>query len=597
VTLAAWVVRSRLLWLVTAPFAVLLVAGLLAVAWQASALLRSSHSAQLQTQLASGCALIDEAVGDLIAKGDAARIDPLVRRLGERSSMRVTVIAPDGTVLGESEGDLSVMDNHATRPEVVGAMSGGVGIAVRYSDTVGFDMMYAARPVLREGRTVGFVRAGIPLRDLEAAERQLRRRSLAAALVIALLAMTCGFWVARRLIRPLEELEDLADSWASGDMTARLPSGGSVEVQRVASAMQKMAGELDRRIAALVAERNEQEAVLSSMVEGVLAIDADERVMALNEAGARLLGVDARQALGRTIQEVTRNPNLQRFVGEALRAAAVLERDLAVHGDESRYLQVHGAPVRDAAARRIGAVVVLNDVTRLRRLETVRRDFVANGPHQLKTPVTSIKGFLETLLGGAIDDPANARRFVEIAARQADRLGAIIEDLLALSRIDQDSEQQATIEKTPTLVEGVVQGAIDVCRMKAEQKGVTVDSHCEIGLKARVNGALVEQALVNLIDNAVKYSEAGSTVQVSATRDDGFVVLAVRDQGTGIEAEHLPRLFERFYRVDKARSRTAGGTGLGLAIVKHIVQAQGGTIDVQSRPGKGSTFTLRLPIG
>lgn len=595
--MAAWVVRSRLLWLVTAPFALLLGVGLLAMAWEASDLLRTSHSAQIQSQLSSSSALVDEAVGDLLVKGDAAAIDPVARRLGEASALRVTVIAVDGTVLGESEGDRAVMDNHSTRPEVIAALAGGLGVAVRYSDTVGFDMMYAARAVKRDGRVLGVVRTGIPLRELEAAEAQLRRRSTAAAVVVALLAMSCGFWVARRLIRPLEELEELAGAYASGDMKVRLPSQGSLEVQRVAAAMQKMAGELDQRIAALVAERNEQEAVLSSMVEGVLAIDAGERVMALNEAGARLLGVDARQALGRTIQEVARNSNLQRFVGEALKADAVLERDLAVHGDESRFLQAHGAPVRDAAGRRIGAVVVLNDVTRLRRLETVRRDFVANVSHELKTPVTSIKGFLETLLAGALDDPANARRFVEIAARQADRLGAIIEDLLVLSRIDQDSEQQATIEKTPTLVEGVVQGAIDVCRLKAEQKGVAVESRCEEGLKARLNGALVEQALVNLIDNAVKYSDAGSAVQVSATRDDGFVVLVVKDQGTGIEAEHLPRLFERFYRVDKARSRSAGGTGLGLAIVKHIAQAQGGTIEVQSRPGQGSTFTLRLPLG
>lgn len=595
--MAAWVVRSRLLWLVTAPFALLLGVGLLAMAWEASDLLRTSHSAQIQSQLSSSSALVDEAVGDLLAKGEAAAIDPVVRRLGEASALRVTVIAVDGTVLGESEGDRAVMDNHSTRPEVIAALAGGLGVAVRYSDTVGFDMMYAARAVKRDGRVLGVVRTGIPLRELEAAEAQLRRRSTAAAVVVALLAMSCGFWVARRLIRPLEELEELAGAYASGDMKVRLPSGGSLEVQRVAAAMQKMAAELDQRIAALVAERNEQEAVLSSMVEGVLAIDAGERVMALNEAGARLLGVDARQALGRTIQEVARNSNLQRFVGEALVADAVLERDLAVHGDESRFLQVHGAPVRDAAGRRIGAVVVLNDVTRLRRLETVRRDFVANVSHELKTPVTSIKGFLETLLGGALDDPANARRFVEIAARQADRLGAIIEDLLVLSRIDQDSDQQATIEKTPTLVEGVVQGAIDVCRLKAEQKGVVVESRCEEGLKARLNGALVEQALVNLIDNAVKYSDSGRAVQVSASREDGFVVLAVKDQGTGIEAEHLPRLFERFYRVDKARSRSAGGTGLGLAIVKHIAQAQGGSIEVQSRPGQGSTFTLRLPLG
>jgi two-component system phosphate regulon sensor histidine kinase PhoR len=596
--LAAWVVRSRLLWLVTAPFALLVAIGLFAAWWQASTLLRASHTEQIAIHLASSGALIEEALGDLLEERDTSKIDPLAKRLGEASSLRVTIVAPDGSVLGESHGDRTVMDNHSTRPEVAAALGGSVGTAVRYSDTVEFDMMFSARPVRRDGHLVGVVRTGIALRDLVAADRALARRSAAAALMVGLLAMSAGFWVVRRMVRPLEELEQLAAAYSAGEMDMPLPRGGSVEIGRVALAMQKMAVELDRRIAALVAERNEQEAVLSSMVEGVLAIDAGERVMALNEAAARLLGVDARQALGRTIQEVARNPHLQGFVAEALRADAVLERDIALHGDESRFLQAHGAPVRDAAGLRIGAVVVLNDVTRLRRLETVRRDFVANVSHELKTPVTSIKGFLETLLHGAIDDPANARRFVEIAARQADRLGAIIEDLLMLSRMDQDGESQGNaIEKSPTLIEGLLQGAVDVCRARAEQKGVRIETLCEVGLQARLNGALVEQALVNLIDNAVKYSGSGAAVVVTAAREGANLLLSVKDDGAGIEAEHLPRLFERFYRVDKARSRAVGGTGLGLAIVKHIAQVQGGSVEVQSRPGKGSTFTLRFPLG
>lgn len=591
--------RTRLLWQVAVPLAVLLTAGLFAVTWQASRLMRSSHSAQIASELASVCAFEDEAFGELLVAGDRAAIDPVAKRLGKAANLRVTVIAPDGTVLGESDSDPAVMDNHSTRPEVAAALATGSGTAIRHSDTVEVDMMYAARAVRRSvggvDKVVGVVRAGIPLGELEAADHALRRRSGVAAVLVALLTLSCGFWVARRVTRPLEELERLAGAHARGEAGGPLPAGASIEVERVAGAMQRMATELETRIAALVAERNEQEAVLSSMVEGVLAIDASERVMALNDAGARLLGVEARQALGRTIQEVARNVDLQRFVAEALHADSVLERDVALHGDESRFIQAHGAPVRDAGGRRIGAVVVLNDVTRLRRLEMVRRDFVANVSHELKTPVTSIKGFLETLLGGAMNDPVNAKRFLEIASRQADRLGAIIEDLLVLSRIDQEAGSQV-IEKSPTGLEAVVRGAIDVCRMKADQKGVRLDARCEAGLSARLNAALVEQALVNLIDNAVKYSEAEAVVEITAARDGDSAVLQVRDHGAGIDAEHLPRLFERFYRVDKARSRNLGGTGLGLAIVKHIVQAQGGSVEVESKPGSGSLFTLRFPI-
>ena len=589
--------RSRLFWQIAVPLALLLVAGLLAVAWQASRLMVASHRAQIEVQLASGSALVEEALGDRLARGDRAELDPIAKRLGTLSGLRVTVVAADGTVLGDSEGDVAIMDNHATRPEVAAALSAGRGTAVRYSDTISADMMYAARGVRRGDVVVGAVRTGIALSAVEAADRDLRRRTAVAVVLVTLLTMSCGLWVARRVTRPLEDLEKLAGSYARGEAVGRRPVSGSViEVERVAEAMQRMAVELDSRIAALVAERNEQEAVLSSMVEGVVAIDMGERVMALNAAAARLLDVDAAQAIGRTIHEVARNASLQRFVGEALRADTALERDVSLHGDESRFIQAHGAPVRDAAGRRIGAVVVLNDVTRLRRLETVRRDFVANVSHELKTPVTSIKGFLETLLGGAVDDPANARRFLEIASRQADRLGAIIDDLLLLSRIDQESEYPR-IEKSPTALESVVSGAVEVCRPKADQKGVPLRVRCATGLRARINGAMVEQALVNLIDNAIKYSEPGSEVEIDVRADGEMVVLSVADHGAGIEAEHLPRLFERFYRVDKARSRAVGGTGLGLAIVKHIAQTQGGSVHVESRPGSGSTFTLRFPVG
>jgi two-component system phosphate regulon sensor histidine kinase PhoR len=590
--------RTRLFWQIAAPLGVLLATGLLVVAWQASWLLRKSHSAQIEAQLSSSTALVEEALGASLASGDRQAIDPIVKRLASASDLRVTAIGPDGTVFGDSDSDAGIMDNHGTRPEVVEAIASGTGMAVRYSDTISANMMYSARAVRRDGRLAGVVRAGIALSRVEAAERALQRRSAMAVALVGLLMLGCGAFLARRVTRPLEELEKIAEGYARGEIEGGagfLPVSGSVlEVQRVAEALQRMAAELDSRIAALVAERNEQEAVLSSMVEGVLAIDDRERVMAINAAAARLLDVDARQAIGRTIHEVARNASLQRFVGEALRADAALERDIALHGDEARFIQAHGSPVRDAVGARIGAVVVMYDVTRLRRLETVRRDFVANVSHELKTPVTSIKGFLETLLGGALEDADNARRFIEIAARQADRLGAIIDDLLLLSRIDQESEQPK-IEKSPTALETVIGGAIEVCRPKADQKGVGIQIRAERGLNTRMNGAMVEQALINLIDNAIKYSEPGQEVEIETAREGDSFVLRVVDHGPGIEAEHLPRLFERFYRVDKARSRAAGGTGLGLAIVKHIVQAQGGTVSVDSRPGAGSTFTLRFP--
>jgi len=586
--------RARLRRQIALPLLVLVAVALGALTWQASLLLHDFHLQRTEAELTARAALVEEVLGERLRQPRREQIDPIAKRLGMLAAMRVTIVGADGVVLGESDKDPALMDNHARRPEIAAALGGTSGTAIRYSDTVERPMMYAARPVFSGDRVIGVVRTGLALEAVEAALRSLYLRSAAAALAVLLVAALLGLWTTRRITRPLEELEGSADRYARGDVTAPVPVGGSVEIARVANAMHRSAVELDARIRALVAERNEQEAVLASMVEGVLAVDRGERVMALNAAAAGLLGIDARQAIGRSIQEVARNAELQRFVSDVIATGEAAERDIVMHGDDARSVQAHGAPVRDHAGERIGVVVVLNDVTRLRRLETVRRDFVANVSHELRTPITSIKGFLETLLAGAIDDAANARRFVEIASRQSDRLGAIIDDLLLLSRVEQESEQ-CSIDRAPVSIDAVVAGAIEVCALKAEQKGVTVVAQCQPGVGARINAALVEQALVNLIDNAIKYSDPGATVEILAECEGSDAVVRVRDHGAGIDAEHLPRLFERFYRVDKARSRALGGTGLGLAIVKHIAAAQGGSVSVESKPGAGTTFSMRLP--
>ncbi|HYB99515.1 MAG TPA: ATP-binding protein [Candidatus Limnocylindrales bacterium] len=585
--------RVRLLWQIALPLVVLVIVSLGALTWGASGMVHDFHLDRTREDLFARAALVEHALAEALPAARRHEIDPVAKRLGSLAGMRVTVIAPDGTVLGESDRDPVLLDNHAGRPEVAEALQHGQGTAIRFSDTVEVPMMYAARAVRPAGAVLGVVRIGLPLASLEGAVSTLQMRAAIAALVLATAATALGLWIARRITRPLEDLEVMAESCMAGEVPARAPAAGSSEIARVAEAVHRLAHELDARIRSLVAERNEQQAVLGSMVEAVLAVDTRERVMALNAAGADVFGVDPESAVGRSIQEVARNSDLHRFVAEALAADGPIERELAVHAEAPRYLQAHGAPVRDRDGVRIGAVVVLNDITRMRLLETVRRDFVANVSHELKTPVTSIKGFLETLLGGAIDDVDNRRRFLEIASRQADRLGAIIDDLLLLSRVEQESDQQ-TLERPVTSLATVVSEAVDVCALDAERKKIELRVQCGDGVQARVNGALVEQAVVNLIGNAIKYSEEGSTVDVEARRDGADAVIEVRDRGVGIEAEHLPRLFERFYRVDKARSRALGGTGLGLAIVKHIVQAQGGTVTVASRPGSGSTFALRF---
>jgi len=401
--------------------------------------------------------------------------------------------------------------------------------------------------------------------------------------------------VARRLSHPLEEMKQGAQRFAQGDLRVKVPVPASDELASLAEALNHMAEQLDQRIQTIIRQRQEQEAVLASMVEGVMAVDRRERLITLNQAGARLLGVDPEAARERPIPEVVRNPDLQNFVARALASSQQVDGEIILRDSgRDRLLQVRGTTLRDLQGTAFGALIVLNDITRLRRLEQARRDFVANVSHELRTPITSIKGFVETLLDGAMQEPDHALNFLKIIARHAERLNEIIDDLLSLSRIEQDSEQ-GKVALSPGAIKEVLQDAIQVCEERAAAKDIGIDLTCPDDLTARINAPLLLQAVVNLIDNAVKYSPTARPVQVEARLELGEVLILVRDQGPGIAPEHLPRLFERFYRVDPGRSRKVGGTGLGLAIVKHIAQAHGGYVTLQSAPGRGSTFFLHLP--
>jgi len=356
-----------------------------------------------------------------------------------------------------------------------------------------------------------------------------------------------------------------------------------------------MAVELRDRIETVIRQRNEIEAMLSSMVEGVIALDMEERLISINQAAGRMLGIQLRDMQGRSIQEVVRSTKLYQFVNDTLSSSEPGERDIPMASDGELIVNCHGTLLRDAAGKQIGALIVFNDVTRLRRLENIRREFVANVSHELKTPITAIKGFVETLRDGAVKNPRDADRFLAIIDKHVARLEAIVEDLLSLSRIEQGAEM-GEIQKIDTRISEILRTAVQVCHIRADAKQIRIEISCPEEIRAKVDPPLIEQAVVNLLDNAIKYSEEGKGVQVDASQGDHEIIVSVRDQGCGIEKKHLGRLFERFYRVDKARSRQVGGTGLGLAITKHIVQAHAGRLTVESTPGKGSVFSIHLPI-
>lgn len=363
-------------------------------------------------------------------------------------------------------------------------------------------------------------------------------------------------------------------------------------------AMRQAEQEHQEVMRALTSDRDEMEAALASMVDAVLAVDLHGRLISLNEAAAGLLELRRTEHAGLPVEQVLSCESVRRFIEQSLGSAQPVVTDIELPGpEEPRLFQATGSVLRHRGGPRIGSLIVLHDVTRLRRLEVVRRDFVSNASHEIRTPVAAIKMAADTLAEeGQSVDPATAERFVGIIARQADRLQALIDDLLSLARIERDTDQRRiAMEVKPVL--GVLRSAAETCQTAAAPRGSHIELDCRPDLTASMNPALLEQAVINLLDNAVKYSPDRSTVRCRAHLFNGEVIISVVDPGAGIEPEHLPRVFERFYRTDRARSRELGGTGLGLSIVKHIALAHGGRVSVDSRVGQGSTFRLHLPSG
>jgi two-component system phosphate regulon sensor histidine kinase PhoR len=568
---------------------------LLAITFYTSRWVRDFVEEQMRLDLESRARLVAAQLADPLQEGRLERVQALCAELSDYAHTRFTVVLPSGKVVADSQRNPEELDNYAAHPEVSKAIAGQVGFDIRYSPILKEDVMFVAVPQPQRPSPAAVVRASIPATVLEEALSSIHHRIAWGGLLVALLAAPISLLVSHRITRPLEMIRRGAERFARGDLSKPMPIPDAREAAKLAETMNQMAAQLSERIEREVRQRSEQEAVLSSMVEGVFAVDVDERIISMNQAAARLFHANLDKIGGKDLQEVVRNPDLQRFVSSALSSETPVESEIFLAGPGGeQVLQANGTVLRDSSGREIGAVVVLNDVTHLRRLESVRRDFVANVSHELRTPITSIKGFVETLLDGALQDSQDTRHFLQIVAKQADRLNAIIEDLLTLSRVEQEAEKAEIVLAEHSVTE-VVTAAVELCAPKAAKKEVRLEQHCPPDLKARINAPLLEQAVINLLDNAIKYSEVGSLVVVQAEESGEEVVVSVEDHGCGIAPEHLPRLFERFYRVDKARSRRLGGTGLGLAIVKHIAQTHNGLVTVKSEPGHGSLFSIHLP--
>ncbi|MEN8188326.1 MAG: ATP-binding protein, partial [Thermodesulfobacteriota bacterium] len=505
-----------------------------------------------------------------------------------------------------SLSDPETMDDHRQRPEFLDAAEHGHGSSMRFSQTIGEKMLYVAILLNKADKTDevagnGMLRISVSVSKLEQTVSKVKKDVTLAMIIVVIAASLVNIFVSRRISGPLEDMTRGAERFAVGKFTPHLrpPDHVATEIATLSQALNSMADQLKERIVTILHQRNELQTVLDSMLAAVLTVDSEERLISLNSSASTLLGIDKEDSIGRPIQELIRNIDLLKLIQSSRHSGQGVETEIEIgQNEDTLFLIANCAHLRDEINSSIGLLLVLHDITRQRLLENIRNDFVANVSHELKTPITSIKGYIETVLDDELQDRAHSIRFLEIALKKSNHLNAIVDHLLLLSRIEQQTEVEK-IELSLENLKPILEEAVFSCTPRADEKGITLKLECPVTLLVRAHDVFLEQAVVNLIINSIRYSEGGQEIIIRASRNisdnQSLIVIEVQDFGAGIGEGHLPRVFERFYRSDKARSRTLGGTGLGLAIVKHISQAHNGSVDIKSKLGKGTSVYINLP--
>ena len=519
----------------------------------------------------------------------------LALNMGNTLGLRVTIIALDGKVLGDTDltrEQLLSVENHANRPEVKEALSSKLGISKRFSHTVEKDMFYTAIPFGKE-KPDGVLRFSIPLHDIGILQAKMRRVVAVSIVGILFLSLGLTFLVSMFISRPLSEMSAVAKAMAGGDFSKKAAIHTNDEIGELARSLNLMSEEIKDKISKVDSERAKLDLVLSSMFEGVIVTDSSEKIILMNPSLRKIFFVDTNPE-GKKPLEVIRNTAVQDIVDKIIQGKQGLAtEEITVSIPEEKILKVNGVPiVRNNEFE--GAILVFHDITELRRLEQIRQDFVANVSHELRTPISSIKGYAETLLEGALEDKDNAKEFISIIYQDSNRLANLINDLLDLSKIESGKMK---MNFSPLDAVSVIKRAITVIENQAKVKSISFKVNLAPELpKIKADETRFSQVMINLLDNAIKYTPENGSVTVAAKVVNNSLQVDIEDTGIGISEKDLPRIFERFYRVDKARSRELGGTGLGLSIVKHIVQAHGGQVWVKSELGLGSTFSFTIPL-
>ncbi len=552
---------------------------------------RESTTAQLRAH----ALLLALSAADPMQRGDALTVQGLVDSLSDESSLRVTIIDKAGVVLADTHEAPAAMENLVHRPEVQLALTRGFGLADRYSESLAQSYYYAAVPIVAANAVVGVARVGRALEDIEQAQsaRQLSLVTTCLGMLVALLLV--GFFLGRRKGESLEDITQITEAVAQGDFERRVAESRALGMKRLADAINQMARNSARRVSTLTADRNRLATIFTGMVEGVVDVDQKQNIIHINEAAAALLGVNRDRCTGKPVWQEIRNQKITQALDEAIRSRSVIKSRIDYPRDSDQLvIDIYVASLSDDQGEPIGAVLVLHDVTELKHLERIRTDFVANASHELKTPITAIRGLSETVVGDPNVDHETLVRFMERIHAQSIRLSQLVTDLMTISRLESDQNiAEFTLINFSDLVNRAVTAAHAALELKQHRLIAALPEH-----KVEVFGdrQLLSQLVDNLIDNAIKYTLEKGQIQVRLRIDAVDMILEVEDSGIGISPQYQQRVFERFYRVDKARSQSMGGTGLGLSIVKNIAERHNGNVNVISQLGVGSTFTFRMPF-
>jgi two-component system phosphate regulon sensor histidine kinase PhoR len=582
-------------WRIALPFVALILITMLGLGLYLSNFTRQNYLNDLNAELSAEARLAAEIFSPMLASGvDPPEIDAMSKSWSQNLGARVTIIAADGVVLGESAEDRLKMDNHANRPEVLQARQEGIGSSTRFSGTLGEMLMYVAVPIYDQGQILGYARMALPLDKVQTYVAHLQRTIIGATILIAAIAMILALWIASQALHPLRELTDTAVQISSGNLE-NLPIGGyaqsrsSDEIGKLTQAFNVMAIQLSSQIEDLESERSRIAAVLSVMTDGVIIVDADGLVQLLNPAAESMFGISHQQAIGRSLAINLRHHQLIELWQKCNQTGEITYQAVEI---PSRNLYLQGVATPLGQALPGSTLLLFQNLTRLRRLETVRQDFISNISHELRTPLASLKALTETLQDGALEDPPAARRFLQRMETEVDALSLMVSELLELSRIESGRVPLKMGSVPPATL---VLKAVERLRLQAERAELSLIVDCPEDLPpVLADETRLEQVLVNLLHNAIKFTPRHGKIDVRAIRNEDKILFSVQDTGIGIADEDLPRIFERFYKTDRARA--GGGTGLGLAISRHLVESHSGQIWAESQEGKGSTFYFTIPL-